>query len=279
MDITALQKQLELIQQNDYSQMQHIDINELTTNMLQHIGTTDSYIRYQLIYNCFSHFIQYELLLDDQLKLLLHTCLSDEYLYFDIHSPYTDGVFTRSYTVSLIALILQFSNSHYFLTEEDVTEIKQKLITYTNLETDFRGYIEDQGWAHCIAHVSDAFNEIIQNSYITFECYEEMIHCLLNKIFTPADIYHNNEDERVVTPLVSMVYHDFAQEDLISIIHKKVQRLPQIRKRLSLNEYCILCANIKTFLRTLFFRTKNDHNLAFTAHKTEKMLKELPNYY
>ena len=32
-------------------------------------------------------------------------------------------------------------------------------------------------------------------------------------------------------------------------------------------------------LRTLFFRTKDDHNLAFTARKTERMLKELPNYY
>lgn len=93
------------------------------------------------------------------------------------------------------------------------------------------------------------------------------------------DIYHNNEDERIVTPLVSMLYHDFAQEDLISIIHNKIKRLPQIRKRLSLNECCILCANIKTFLRTLYFRTKDDHNLTFSTHKVERMLKKLPNYY
>jgi len=76
-----------------------------------------------------------------------------------------------------------------------------------------------------------------------------------------------------------MLYHDFPQDELISIIYKKIKRLPQIRKRLSLNEYCILCANIKTFLRTLFFRMKDDHNLAYAARKTERMLKELPNYY
>ncbi|MGM1460481.1 DUF2785 domain-containing protein [Bacillus cereus group sp. BceL310] len=279
MDITALQQQLELIQQNDYTQLQHIDINELTLNMLQFIGTTDSYVRYQLIYKCFAHFIHHEFLMDDQLKLLLQTCLSDEYLYCDIYSPHTDGVFTRSYTVSLLALILQFANSHYFFTVEDIEEIKNKLITYTNLETDFRGYIENKGWAHCLAHVSDAFTEIVHNSYTTFEWYEELIHCLLNKIFIPSDLFHNNEDERIVTPLLAMLYHDFPQDELISIIHKKIKRLPQIRKRLSLNEYCILCANIKTFLRTLFFRTKDDHNLAFTARKTERMLKELPNYY
>ncbi|MGW8447811.1 DUF2785 domain-containing protein, partial [Bacillus wiedmannii] len=239
MDITTLQQQLELIQQNDYTQLQHIDLNELTLNMLQYIGTTDSYVRYQLIYKCFAHFIHHEFLMDDQLKLLLQTCLSDEYLYYDIYSPHTDGVFTRSYTVSLIALILQFANSHYFFTEEDIEEIKNKLISYTNLETDFRGYIENKGWAHCIAHVSDAFTEIVHNSYTTFEWYEELIHCLLNKIFIPSDLFHNNEDERIVTPLLSMLYHDFPQDELISIIYKKIKRLPQIRKRLSLNEYCI----------------------------------------
>lgn len=86
MDITALQQQLELIQQNDYTQLRYIDINELTLHMLQYIGTTDSYVRYQLIYKCFVHFIHHEFLMDDQLKLLLQTCLSDEYLYCDIYS-------------------------------------------------------------------------------------------------------------------------------------------------------------------------------------------------
>lgn len=69
MDITALQQQLELIQQNDYTQLQHIDVNELTLNMLQYIGTTDSYVRYQLIYKCFAHFIHHEFLMDDQAEI------------------------------------------------------------------------------------------------------------------------------------------------------------------------------------------------------------------
>ena len=132
---------------------------------------------------------------------------------------------------------------------------KNKLITYTNLETDFRGYIENKGWAHCLAHISDAFTEIVHNTYTTFEWYEELIHCLLNKIFIPSDLFHNNEDERIVTPLLAMLYHDFPQNELISIIHKN-KRLPQIRKRLSLNEYCILCANIKTFYAHYFSERK-----------------------
>ncbi|MED2890962.1 DUF2785 domain-containing protein, partial [Bacillus thuringiensis] len=72
----------------------------------------------------------------------------------------------------------------------------------------------------------------------------------------------------IVTPLLAMVYLEFPVMALGSSIQKTIKGL-----------HCILCANIKTFLRTLFFRTKDDHNLAFTARKTERMLKELPNYY
>ena len=68
-----------------------------------------------------------------------------------------------------------------------------------------------------------------------------------------------------------MLYHDFPQNDLISIIHKN-KRLPQIRKRLSLNEYCFYVPILKPFTH-IIFRTKDDHNLAFTARKTERMLK------
>ncbi|MEN1936544.1 DUF2785 domain-containing protein [Paenibacillus sp. 102] len=278
MNIIALQQQLELIQQNDYTQMQNIDLNELSSHMIGHMGTTDSYVRDQLIYKCFAHFIQNEFLSHDNLETLLTTCLSDDYLYREISSPNTDGVFTRSYTTLLIGLIIQFDNSHSFLLQETVQNVKEKLITYMNLEIDYRGYVQDKGWAHSVAHASDAFNELVHSAHITCSCYEEIAHCLLNKIFIYSTVYHNNEDERIITPLLSMLYYDFPRDQLFSIIYKKIKRLTQLKIRLSCHEYFILCANVKTFLRTLFFRAKIDPNLTSVANRAEKMLRELPKY-
>ncbi|PEE44613.1 DUF2785 domain-containing protein [Bacillus pseudomycoides] len=278
MDIVTLQQQLDLIQQNDYTQIQNIDLNELSSHMIGHIGTTDSYVRDQLIYKCFAHFIQNEFLSHDNLETLLTTCLGDDYLYQEISSPNTDGVFTRSYTTLLIGLIIQFDNSHSFLSQETVQKVKEKLITYMNLETDYRGYVHDKGWAHSVAHAADAFNELVHSAHISCSCYEEIAHCILNKIFIYSALYHNNEDERIVSPLLSMLYYDFSREQLFSIIYKKIKRLPQFKKRLSYHEYCILCANLKTFLRTLFFRTKIDPNLSSVANRAEKMLRELHKY-
>ncbi|WP_459502331.1 DUF2785 domain-containing protein [Bacillus sp. C1] len=278
MDIITLQQQLELIQQNDYTQLKNIDLNELSSHMIQHIGTTDHYVRDELIYNCFSHFIQNEFLSHEQLESLLTTCLSNDYLYFEIHTPNTDGVFIRSYTTLLIALIIQFDNSHPFLLEERVQEVKEKLITYMQLEIDYRGYVQDKGWAHSIAHAADVFNDLVHNTHIHTSCYEEIAHCLLNKIFIYSTVYHNNEDERIVTPLLSMLYYDFPKDQLFSIIYKKINRLPQFKKRLLHHEYFILCANLKSFLCSLFFRTKMDPNFSSVANRTEKTLRELSKY-
>lgn len=274
-----LQQKLELIQQNDYTQLQTIDLNELTFNMIHHIGTTDSYIRDMLIYKCFAHFIQKELLSLEQLELLLTTCLDENFLYIEIDTPGTDGVFTRSYTNLLIALIIQFDNTHPFLSSETIRMVKEKLIEYMNLEADYRGYIQKKGYAHAIAHGSEALNALVHNSNISCDCYEEIIHCLLNKVFVCSTVYHNQEDERIVTPLLSIIHHDFPQNHFLSIIYKKLQRLPQIRKRISMHEYCALCANIQLFLRTLFFRSKEDFKLISISSQMEKILKEFAQYY
>lgn len=279
LDIITLQQQLELIQQNDYTQMHNIDLNELSIHMLQHIGTTNGYVREELIYNCLSHFILNELLPQAQLEKLLTTCLDENYLFCEISSPNTDGVFTRSFTTLLIALILQFDTSHSFLSVEKLQEIKEKLIDYTNRESDYRGYVKDKGWAHSIAHVSDAFNEMIHNPKIPLEWYEEIVHCILNKIFIYSTVYHTNEDERIVTPLITMLCRGLPKGRLCYIICTKMKRLPNFKKRLALYEYCKLCANVKTFLRTLFFRTKSDPTLSSVATQTAKMLNELPKYY
>ena len=279
LNIETLQQHLELLQQNDYIQMDTIDLNELSSHMMQHIGTTNNYVREHLIYNCFSHFICHEFFSHAELEALLITCLSEEYLFCEISSPHTDEVFTRSYTVLLIALIIQFDNLHSFLSVETIQDVKKKLIQYMNLETDFRGYVANKGWDHSISHVSDAFNELVKNPNTSHTCYEEITHCLLNKIFIHSTVYHNNEDEQIVTPLLTMIYHNFPKEQLFSIIFKKIKRLPQLRKKLSLDEYSILCTNIKTFLRTLFFRAKGDPNLISVSNYSDKTLRELQKFY
>ncbi|MED2762578.1 DUF2785 domain-containing protein [Bacillus thuringiensis] len=279
MNHSALQQKLELIQQDDYTQIKNIDLNQLIFVMLQHIGTPNSYMREMLIYKCFARFIQEELLSTEHLEALLKKCLSDEFLYFEITTPGTDGVFTRSYTTLLLALIIKFDVAHSFLSYEMLQKIKEKMIEYMSLERDYRGYIQDKGWARSVAHGSDVFHTLVLNPNFMGNYEEEIIHCLLNKIFVEDTIYHNQEEERIAIPILSMIHNGFSKEHFISIVDKKIKRLPQIKMKISTQEYFFLCANIKNFLRTLFFKARETLNQNSFLMKIERILQEFICFY
>ncbi len=53
-----LQQQLEEIRNNNYILDNTLNIDSLSSNMLEHIGDTDSYLRDKLIYSTFYHLIK-----------------------------------------------------------------------------------------------------------------------------------------------------------------------------------------------------------------------------
>ncbi|CAG9615061.1 hypothetical protein BACCIP111899_04297 [Bacillus rhizoplanae] len=279
MNTIMLQQLLETIQKNGYVLPQNIDLNQLSIHMLEHIGTLDGYLRDQLIYSTFSHLISRDYFLEAQLEKLLMLTLEEKYLYYGITSDNANSVFTRSFTTLLIALILCADNKTNFLTQETIVTVKEKLVDYMNMEIDLRGYVQPYGWAHSIAHASDAFDALIHNPKLAPQYYEELAHCLLNKIFVYSIVYHFDEDERIITPLLSMVSLGFSQKQLFDTIRAKLNLLPLYKTRLPINEYCNLCSNVKTFLRSLYFRTVHNIQFTYVASQAEVMLKELPTFY
>ncbi|MGG2091748.1 DUF2785 domain-containing protein [Bacillus sp. S13(2024)] len=279
MNTIMLQQLLETIQKNGYLLPQNIDLNQLSLHMLEHIGTLDGNLRDQLIYSTFSHFISRDYFHEAQLEKLLILTLEENYLFYGITSDNTNSVFTRSFTTLLIALIICADNRTNFLTEETIITVKEKLVDYMNQEIDLRGYIQPYGWAHSIAHASDAFDALIHNQKLSSQYYDELTHCLLNKIFVYSIVYHFDEDERIITPLLSMISLGFSQKQLFDTIRVKLNLLPLFKSRLPINEYCNLCSNVKTFLRSLYFRTVNNLQFTYITSQAEVMLKELPTFY
>lgn len=84
-----------------------INLNELMEFMLNNIGNTDGYLRDNLIYRGFCELILNGKFTDEQLIVLVKTCLDNEHLYLNItQSEPSDDVFTRSFSSLVITLIL-----------------------------------------------------------------------------------------------------------------------------------------------------------------------------
>ena len=259
--------------------MVHSNIDSLSSSMLQHIGVTDSYLRDKLIYSTFYHLIKKDYISHTHLQKLLSESISEKYLFYKIHSDKDDTVFTRAFTTLLIALIIDADTNHNFLSQTDILNVKDKLILYMNKEQDFRGYVQDQGWAHSIAHASDTFEALVNNPKLETSHYEEILQTLLNKVCVHSIYYKYEEDERIVYPIVVMLQNGLEEEILILALRDLVAQLQVQKPTLHIDSYEFLYGNIKSFLRSLFFKLRTMSICKKTEREVEKLLQELHKYY
>lgn len=274
-----LQQQLEEIRNNNYILDNKVNIDSLSSNMLEHIGVTDSYLRDKLIYSTFYHLIKKECLSHTQLQKLLLESISEKYLLYRIHSADEDAVFTRAFTTLLIVLIIDADTNHNFLSQTDISNVKDQLILYMNNEHDFRGYVQNHGWAHSIAHASDTFEALVRSPKLETLHYEEILQTLLNKVCVHSIYYKYEEDERLVYPIVAMLQNGLKEEVLLLALHDLVAQLPVKKQTLHIESYEFLYGNIKSFLRSLFFRLRKLSICEETECEVETLLQELPKYY
>ncbi|ANP83342.1 MULTISPECIES: DUF2785 domain-containing protein [Bacillus] len=274
-----LQQQLEEICNNNYVINNVLNIDPLSSSMLEHIGDTDSYLRDKLIYSTFYHLIKKDYISHTHLQKLLSESISDKYLLYKIHSDDEDAVFTRAFTTLLITLIIDADTNHNFLSQADLLHVKDQLVLYMNNEHDFRGYVQDHGWAHSIAHASDTFEALIRSPKLETLYYEEILQTLLNKVCVHSIYYKYEEDERLVYPIVAMLQSGLKEEVLILALHDLVAQLPVKKQTLHIESYEYLYGNIKSFLRSLFFRLRTMSICKETECEIEKLLQELRKYY
>jgi hypothetical protein len=274
-----LQQQLEEIRNNNYILDNTLNIDSLSSSMLQHIGVTDSYLRDKLIYSTFYHLIKKDYISHTHLQKLLSESIGENYLFYKIHSDGNDAVFTRAFTTLLIALIIDADTKHNFLSQTDISNVKDQLILYMNNEHDFRGYVQDHGWAHSIAHVSDTFEALVDNPKLGASHYEEILTTLLNKVCVHSIYYKYEEDERIVCPIVVMLQNGLEEEVLILALRDLVAQLQVQKPILHIDSYEFLFGNIKSFLRSLFFRLRTMSICKETECEIEKLLQGLRQYY
>ncbi|MFE6134738.1 DUF2785 domain-containing protein [Bacillus sp. NPDC057893] len=274
-----LQQQLEEIRNNNYIINNTLHIDSLSSSMLQHIGVTDSYLRDKLIYSTFYHLIKKDYISHTHLQKLLSESISENYLFYKIHANDDDAVFTRAFTTLLIALIIDADTNHNFLSQTDISNVKDKLILYMNKEHDLRGYVQERGWAHSVAHASDTFEALVNNPKLETLHHEEILQTLLNKVCVHSIYYKYEEDERIVYPIVAMLQNGLEEEVLILALRDLVAQLQVQKPKLHIDSYEFLYGNIKSFLRSLFFRLRTMSICKETECEIEKLLQGLRQYY
>jgi hypothetical protein len=247
----------------------------LVKSMMHFIGTTDSELRDKLIYSTFcqlalDNHLEHELLSD-----LLDYCLSDDMLFKGIGEDGTDTVFTRAFTSLVIAVILYKDNEDDFLPKNAVYKTKDHLIDYINSENDLRGFVPGKGWAHSVAHVADAFDELILNNKIEQKDLLDMLRPLWEKILVSDSVYVHGEDERMVTPILAMLEKGMDVGEIEQLLKGVPAELKRRKEHVKEEKYWFLETNCKTFLKSFYIKISSRDDLISLNKNIEFCLSEL----
>lgn len=118
----------------------------------------------------------------------------------------SDRVFLRAFSALILAMVIvidqrcelgQFEGRASFLRKQQVLDWLAAALSCLEEEKDLRGFTEDYGWAHSVAHVSDALGDFARSRHLDTPQLERILQAIAHKIIEPCDtIYAFGEDSR-----------------------------------------------------------------------------------
>lgn len=192
--------------------------------------------------------------------------MDERHLFYGIGGRGDETVFTRTFTLLVIGLIIQRHREQPFLNAGEFQQLKTALLRYYTEERDLRGFVEQGGWAHSAAHGADALDELVQcpesDVPVQLEVLEAVRGMLQNGVYTFGD----EEDERMATIVDTMLCHNLlAREQIAEWLSSLAACGSQPRSR---SQY-INRVNCKNFVRSLYFRRGTELQEAHLAAEAE----------
>lgn len=263
------------IQQNEYRLENKDKIKEYGELMLKYIGDPDPELRDVLIYRTFYHWIlEKEYFSENELLEILKTAQDEDHLFYKIGNENDDSIFTRAFSVLLIALILAYHRKNSFINQDLFLEVKDNLLKYYKNEKDLRGYTAENGWADGISHAADAFDELVACEESSREIYLEVLKAIKEMLSNESHIFKEEEDERITNIVFRMIKDNLLTEtELINWL----EGFAEFQKPDPNREKRTARINLKTFSRSFYFRllhseVKSKPRLKETLIRSEKKL-------
>ncbi|RCX23863.1 uncharacterized protein DUF2785 [Fontibacillus phaseoli] len=246
-----LKQQLQEISENEYKIPEGISIDTLVCEMMSSIGSVDSELRDSLIYMTLYYWTIRNEISPEIMKEMLYTCLDEDHLFLGLGENESDTVFTRAFSVLVVPLALTCNTQINFLTEEDIQYTFDKITTYFHQEKDFRGYVEDKGWAHAVAHASDALESIVNSSYVRADGLLTVLELILEKTHVSNPYYIHLEDERMTNVIVTIINRNVLSDEQLMNWIRRVGTYPETG---IISDDFNRKGNARNLLRSVYFK-------------------------
>ncbi|OPJ56633.1 DUF2785 domain-containing protein [Clostridium oryzae] len=272
MNEEILKQKLLEIEEKNYELEAEGDYYKLALEMMKHIGSLDAELRDNLIYGTMFKWITNDKFNFEQLMEVLAIILDDKHLFYELYEQNADAVYTRTFSVLILALIIYKHREQNFLSEKALYEVKNRLLEYMNNEKDVRGFVEGRGWAHSAAHTADAVDEIVRCSCFNKEDLMDVLAAIKAKVCIGYYVYIDEENERLITAVEGILGRGMlSNEEILCWLQEFTEERPFSDKIIKYH----LKVNVKDFLRSLYFRLLDKQEWEVVIKGIQELLNKL----
>ena len=258
-------------QQKSNFEFEKADKLELAHVLIEHIGEHDSELRDELIYPNLAHLLFDKHLDETDLNKITKLLISEKYLHFDLENYVEYSVLTRSFTVLQLAVLVGVHNRDFIIHGKMIQDLYEKFLDYFAKEEDKRGYDEEVGFMHSMAHAADLFAQLMKVELFRQNEIKTMFKAITDKYKTKEMFFMYDEDERFVNAIMNGLERDILDQDFIE---GWITDLGNFRKPKVFPQAYFITNNVKVFLRSLYFRVVDEDKYQFVAKKIKQVLKE-----
>ena len=128
----------------------------------------------------------------------------------------TDTVFRRSFSALVVAEVIDRDTRRPRVTRAKVHEWGDRLATWFLNERDERGYVQNQGWAHAIAHGADALGTLARSPH----CGPGELLVVLDVIGDrvargPGPVWYSGEPDRLAMATLQVLRRGLVPDELV----------------------------------------------------------------
>lgn len=248
-----------------------VDKLELAHLLIEHIGEHDGELRDGLIYPNLAHLLYDKHLDETDLDKITKLLISEKYLHFDLENYIEYSVLTRSFTVLQLANLVAVHNRDFIIHGKIIKDLYDKFLDYFAQEEDMRGFGEEVGFMHSIAHAADLFAQLMKVELFRENEIKTMFKTITDKYKTDKMFFMYDEDERFVNAIMNGLERDILDQEFIE---GWITDLGNYRKPKEWPQAYFITNNVKVFLRSLYFRVLGNEKYVFVAEKIKQVLKD-----
>ncbi len=263
---------LKRIRESKFEIEDEIDKSKLAETLIKNIGNHDSFVRDRLICPTLSTLFYYDHLTKEEIVRFTKILIGDKGMKYDMPNYYELSVLTRSFSLLAIVIILYRQRNDKILSDELFKEVYNEFLDYFRNETDFRGYIEDIGWAHSVAHSADVFKQLFKCEELGEKEFVEMFDVIRDRFMINTYVFMSDEDERMVSAIHEGLKRNVLKEEYIL---DWINGFRSFEKLAKFPEDYNVDINIRNLLRSLYFRLIGDQTYQNILDKLVDVLNEL----